>query len=719
MPDNNRRINTDGGINVNLNMPANNPVVTPPTRPEIENIEPVETPTLQAVEPTASFAVDLHINQVIAPLLSSPYIVKFRPINNWEGKNYGFDWLRIGDSGQWCDKQNGHHFIKKVGKYYVENTYTLDALDVPVGNQVITESTSIKMNINKTGRINLNGIARATIERLKVRVSGTGFAIYTETIMNLGSPAPPSPYSPSQSRIGDFKLVNVFADGNVGGDIPASFTGTDNGTSTPGRLEGSVSGNSDKEEIILRGALNGTTNDIGRYGNDANDFRYTRSIPAENRTNGPRNGEAFNCNFVAGVELYRKLLKKYFPIGYTLVWKAKELLDEPTGTPEEYELKRTKYIYSVPLLLMNVGDTIRVKIIPETSVQIGVTPLRIEFRESIAGENNFTIPHFTGNMNNGGEITITCNNAIDTFKYIDAFTVIDDPANPGQEIVSSTRCGSLRVHPNNVRRRLNILFVFIKVNISSFPTTGTMISNDEQEMNTNLYGRQAMLDFGYTETMTLDVPNIINNPDKQGESKNVTAELVGTDANGVHKFGSNLNDEFLHAFTNHLRADAAATGSNANRFDNHIKVFITKEGSLSAAGSTNFEKKTIILFDGRNKETFAHELGHAMGLPHTFTVKEIANSYIDGVDASSNAEFTYQGRMTENIMDYSHMKDDQYSGTQVGKRYAFYYWQIRQIWQYLNQLNGTAIPIPNLETSNDVVIGNDSNMRMFQSTARI
>ncbi len=63
-------------------------------------------------------------------------------------------------------------------------------------------------------------------------------------------------------------------------------------------------------------------------------------------------------------------------------------------------------------------------------------------------------------------------------------------------------------------------------------------------------------------------------------------------------------------------------------------------------------------------ETPAHELGHALGLPHTFT------------GCTATAKYTYQYHTTDNIMDYSNHGGS--SGTPV-KRQSFFYWQMKSI----------------------------------------
>lgn len=73
-------------------------------------------------------------------------------------------------------------------------------------------------------------------------------------------------------------------------------------------------------------------------------------------------------------------------------------------------------------------------------------------------------------------------------------------------------------------------------------------------------------------------------------------------------------------------------------------------------------RRLTFCFEGCNDSTPTHELGHAFGLPHTFT------------GCTSRAKYVYEYTMTDNFMDYSH---------HIGiDRQSFYYWQ----WKTMNAL---------------------------------
>lgn len=70
----------------------------------------------------------------------------------------------------------------------------------------------------------------------------------------------------------------------------------------------------------------------------------------------------------------------------------------------------------------------------------------------------------------------------------------------------------------------------------------------------------------------------------------------------------------------------------------------------------------VVVFKSANDQTAAHEFLHSFNLPHTF-----ANS-----EASANAEFTYEAKNTDNLLDYSHNLSTDRNNN---KRCSLYYWQ--------------------------------------------
>lgn len=95
------------------------------------------------------------------------------------------------------------------------------------------------------------------------------------------------------------------------------------------------------------------------------------------------------------------------------------------------------------------------------------------------------------------------------------------------------------------------------------------------------------------------------------------------------------------------------------KYDNCFKIFFIGDRCPRSSGFSLGEKFTVC-FSSAISSTPAHELGHALGLPHTF----------DG--STSRAKYVYEDGMTDNIMDYSHL---------LGiARHSFFHWQ----WHIMN-----------------------------------
>ena len=95
------------------------------------------------------------------------------------------------------------------------------------------------------------------------------------------------------------------------------------------------------------------------------------------------------------------------------------------------------------------------------------------------------------------------------------------------------------------------------------------------------------------------------------------------------------------------------------KYNDYFKIFFIGDLCPGSNGFSMGEKFTVC-FSSANPSTPVHELGHALGLPHTF----------DG--STSRAKYVYEDGMTDNIMDYSHF---------VGvSRHSFFHWQ----WHTMN-----------------------------------
>ena len=87
-----------------------------------------------------------------------------------------------------------------------------------------------------------------------------------------------------------------------------------------------------------------------------------------------------------------------------------------------------------------------------------------------------------------------------------------------------------------------------------------------------------------------------------------------------------------------------------NKYASHQKLIYIKEpGGQVRADGTLFinggyaSGNGIMVFNNAPQDIAAHEFMHTVGMPHSF----------DNSNFNPNAKYTYQHRMTENIMDYS------------------------------------------------------------------
>ncbi|GJM51645.1 hypothetical protein RCZ15_26180 [Capnocytophaga catalasegens] len=107
-----------------------------------------------------------------------------------------------------------------------------------------------------------------------------------------------------------------------------------------------------------------------------------------------------------------------------------------------------------------------------------------------------------------------------------------------------------------------------------------------------------------------------------------------------------------------------------NRYNNYYTLFFIGDQYPKNGGKVNGfsygNSKFGVYFKGHNESTIAHEIMHAMNLPHTFASMD---------KGTLLAKFTYEAGQTNNIMDYSHQ--DRFGNK---PRITTYHWQ----WQVLN-----------------------------------
>ena len=432
---------------------------------------------------------------------------------------------------------------------------------------------------------------------------------------------------------------------------------------------------------------------IGRYYDTAGNV----STDANNWTN----------DFRHQMDLYKSLLINSFPRAFFIPWKTLQPGICPNSYPNEVKraIDTSQYYYTVPILfLKSLGSaslSLRLELYPKLSA-----PKRIVIREHRAGNGAFTVnPAAISPVKDGKHnLTITSLKQIDDFELIDAVAVYDDPANPGAEV--EKLCGQLRVHPNNLIRTVNILFVKTRIYKGGARVAdGVNIADKEKKFIKKVFEGQLFTNVNSEDYGTLEVRgNYTYTPIGGGAP---VTENVDSYINSDKKAVKGMHNILTAAFQQDLAAVAATAPAGSreadvNRYRNYAVVYIV---DLDTNGiNHNTTSRYTVVYQKRQVETVTHEILHYLGLSHT--------SYANA------SEPAYRAQATENIMDYSHVLSDRQTAS--GKaRYSLWYWQIKKVWQGLNQLSGqfytTGIPS---EDSNKISAGGEGYYQ-FMSKPRI
>ena len=211
---------------------------------------------------------------------------------------------------------------------------------------------------------------------------------------------------------------------------------------------------------------------------------------------------------------------------------------------------------------------------------------------------------------------------------------------PGQtEIIFPDICGAVRMLPNDISHQRNIKVVFFNVKTmlnGVNPQTGIMQNSTAEIDNLRKFLGQAYLvlqDFQQKDDIDIST--------ETSQAYGATQHIINTknvfNPNKLNELSDILNAKY------HLRY--------GDIYNDWYKVFfirdICTDNLISVTGgfsSLKYEKFTVCFGNQTifpNKTTATHEVGHALGLPHTF----------DG--NTSRSKYVYRDGYTDNIMDYS------------------------------------------------------------------
>ncbi|WP_196893719.1 type VI secretion system tube protein TssD [Aureivirga marina] len=237
----------------------------------------------------------------------------------------------------------------------------------------------------------------------------------------------------------------------------------------------------------------------------------------------------------------------------------------------------------------------------------------------------------------------------------------------GHEI--STLSGQLNVWANNVTKSKRVVFVQIKTKMSR-TSSPNMVDATPEKSRINKYLEQAYVELSPdSEIVELD---LTGDPDfsrfiKRGKVKTKSDRISSVPAvpatattPAIPRKPAIPSERIVNYLKRKLK-------EKDNKYDGtaYFKAFYFAEngyhpsgGNLSGFSAANADY--VVVFKSANDQTASHELLHSLNLAHTFT----------NIEASTNAEFTYYARKTDNLLDYSH-----HISGHTNSRCSLYYWQ--------------------------------------------
>lgn len=205
--------------------------------------------------------------------------------------------------------------------------------------------------------------------------------------------------------------------------------------------------------------------------------------------------------------------------------------------------------------------------------------------------------------------------------------------------------GKLKVWANDSSKRKNKNVVFVKIKTKLSPTSAIKVPvvNDEKD-RINKYLLQAYINLSdNSDIVELDLTaetDFINFVTSNEVDPNKTS-------------GTNQLHDYLK-----IKLERDFPG----KYGSHFKAFYFEEDGYSSGGGhisgySQFHADYVVVFKSKNNQTAAHEFLHSFNLPHAF---------------DNSGSFTYEYKMTDNLLDYSHHPDNN------NKRCALWHWQWKQ-----------------------------------------
>ena len=210
-------------------------------------------------------------------------------------------------------------------------------------------------------------------------------------------------------------------------------------------------------------------------------------------------------------------------------------------------------------------------------------------------------------------------------------------------------CGAVYIFPNDLlhQRKINVVFFNVKTIINGKEEQWGFAKNDMSRSDTLAkYLGQAYI----IPEITIEELNLVDKTTGVTNADYLACCIQDTTVQGAYTSIDPDKKNDLKKFLLQVTEE---------KYDNCFKIFFIGDRCPRSNGFSSGGKFTVC-FSSAMLSTPAHELGHALGLPHTF----------DG--STSRAKYVYEDGMTDNIMDYSHL---------LGiDRHSFFHWQ----WHAMN-----------------------------------
>lgn len=320
-----------------------------------------------------------------------------------------------------------------------------------------------------------------------------------------------------------------------------------------------------------------------------------------------KNGNSWNTNFHKDLNMYDQKLKSYR--SFSLVWK---------------KINKKPYLYPIPILTLLKGKSALFNL--KIEIQEKPKKLTLEFKDKESEK------YLSLNLKEIGDIR---KGKYDKFNYL-KITCIESFAKEQILYVKADGeiCGAIRIHPNSTQHQKHIstIFVSVKTDINGIIKSGVSKQGSQQYFKECL--NQALVKPTISNNFSIDCTgNILYNTFINKFCTKIGGKNYISKSTGLKDY---LEKEFKNKY--------------GSKYDKYYKVFFIddiypswKKGKISGYtnGFSYFNTTFTVQFNTHSKETVAHELMHALGLPHTF-------------DGNTQAKYTYEAYKTNNLMDYCH-----------------------------------------------------------------